>query len=512
MTAQVAATADEDIVYLSPFEVTSEGTLGYSSSQTLAGTRLRTDLRDLANSISVVNSEFLKDTGATSSQDLLVYTANTEVGGVYGNFSGAGGSSTYNENSKLIRPSENTRVRGLDSADNTRDYFLTEAPWDSYNVERVELQRGPNSILFGVGSPAGIINAGTKGATFKDQGTIEARVGSFGSVRGSIDVNRELIEEVLSVRVMGLYKDTKYQQEPAYEQDDRVFVALRFEPKLFGKNSSTSIRANFEQGDIEANRPRALPPIDAITPWFQTGTSNGFANLNKLTLNPTITWDQYGSYNGVTDQMYPWFREAFLGRIMSSNPATFYDANGAVAPVSMMGMIGTSKGRSDTGLQDGTIGGIEFSRLWGISTFNNYARGAIQGGQYYSNYSLSDSSIFDFYNKLMDGDNKKEWQSWKTGNFSLAQTFLSNRVGFELSHFFQNYEEGQYGFLNGDQYAISVDINTTFPTAPSTRTAAAPTLPTAATTETRKTTSHATAPAPQRLLTCARRTSSKNPG
>jgi outer membrane receptor protein involved in Fe transport len=53
----------------------------------LAGTRVRTDLKDVASAISVVTAQFLQDTGAKNAQDLLVYTPSTEVAGLRGNFS-----------------------------------------------------------------------------------------------------------------------------------------------------------------------------------------------------------------------------------------------------------------------------------------------------------------------------------------------------------------------------------------------------------------------------------------
>ncbi|HEY9153512.1 MAG TPA: TonB-dependent receptor plug domain-containing protein, partial [Opitutaceae bacterium] len=79
---------DESVV-LSPFVVSaSEDAGSYSATSTLAGTRVRTDLRDTASAISVVTQQFLQDTGATNAADLLVYTPSTEVGGIGGNFSG----------------------------------------------------------------------------------------------------------------------------------------------------------------------------------------------------------------------------------------------------------------------------------------------------------------------------------------------------------------------------------------------------------------------------------------
>lgn len=467
LVGQDAAVADDEVLWMSPFEVTSESVSGYTSTETLAGTRIKTDLRDLAQSISVVNSQFLQDTGATSSEDLLVYTSNTEVGGIYGNFSGVGGVSTYNENSKLLRPSENTRVRGLDAADNTRNYFLSEAPWDGYNVDRVEMQRGPNSILFGVGSPAGIVNVTSKAAFFDNERKVELRVDDQGSLRGSFDINQEIIEDELAVRLIALDEHTEYQQDPAYEKDKRIYGALRYEPKFFGAENPTSINVNFEHGSIDANRPRSLPPIDGLSPWFMTGesvTKNGvvYDNMNKMTLDPITTWNQYGnnSYYG-DSKTYPWFIEANLGRMFNNNIGQFYVMENGVAVLdrTMSPKLGTNMGRDSDGNIDGTIGAAEFSKLWGIATYSSFARDNIPGGQFYSNVSLSDPTVYDFYNKLIDGPNKKEWQDWDTVNFSIAQTFMDNRFGFEVSGFFQEYEEGQYGFLNGDQFMISVDIN-----------------------------------------------------
>jgi len=72
-TASTApAPADEQIVELSPFVVATEEDSGYRATSTLAGTRIRTELKDVGSAISVVTGQFLKDTGSRNSQDLLV--------------------------------------------------------------------------------------------------------------------------------------------------------------------------------------------------------------------------------------------------------------------------------------------------------------------------------------------------------------------------------------------------------------------------------------------------------
>lgn len=72
-------------ISLSPFSVSAESG-GYMASRTLAGNRLNTELRDIGNAVSVVTSQFLQDIAATDSEELVGYTASTEVGGVQGNF------------------------------------------------------------------------------------------------------------------------------------------------------------------------------------------------------------------------------------------------------------------------------------------------------------------------------------------------------------------------------------------------------------------------------------------
>ena len=173
---------DEDVYELSPFTVESSEDVGYLAGATLAGTRIRTDLRDVGSSVSVVTEEFMRDTASQSAETLLVYTTNTEVAGQGGNFLGQGDSAVLTDTNRTS-PIANTRVRGLTEADNTRDYFLSDIPWDSYNVGRIDLQRGPNSILFGIGSPAGIVNASTNPAAFADKNKVENKLDNFGTCK-----------------------------------------------------------------------------------------------------------------------------------------------------------------------------------------------------------------------------------------------------------------------------------------------------------------------------------------
>ena len=152
-SASIALSQDDNDLYeLSPFTVDAADQEGYRATSSLAGTRLNTPLRDVASTVSVITEQFLEDTNSDDLRELLVYTANTEVPGIGGNFANPNSGSTVGAitDDQFKRPSTNTRIRGLAAADLTRDYFSTIVPLDSYNTDRVVINRGANAILFGL--------------------------------------------------------------------------------------------------------------------------------------------------------------------------------------------------------------------------------------------------------------------------------------------------------------------------------------------------------------------------
>src|SRR5690606_8358080 len=202
------------------------------------------------------------------------------------NFSGTDISGEFSdESSGRKNPAGSNRVRGLASADLTRDYFTTNIPFDAYNTSRVEINRGSNSILFGLGSPAGIINNTSKTANYSNKHSIEARTDSYGSFRGVADFNREIVPDHLALRIIGLEDRQKFEQKEAFENDSRLFLAFDARP-FAGKEGILSnfvVRGNYEEGRIDANRPRITPPLDSVTPWFSPWSTD---SSPKFTFDP----------------------------------------------------------------------------------------------------------------------------------------------------------------------------------------------------------------------------------
>lgn len=443
-TGSATEEPEGETLVLSPFVVEAEEDTGYAAKDTLAGTRVRTELKDVGSAIQVVTQKFLQDTNSKNSADLLVYTTGTEVAGQGGNFTG-GGDGAVIDTTAYTQPNPNTRVRGLAAADNLRDFFLTDIPWDSYNVGRVDLQRGPNSVLFGIGSPAGIINSSINSASFKNDNKVEFQFGAFGTHRQTADFNRVLVKDTLAVRVAVLNDNTKYKQKPAFRDDERIFAAVRWDPKVFSDSTHTSIRANYETGEVNANYPRLTPPMDSITPWFSSMNKATFAyqNSNNLT---TFGNAQYN----------PWLGAAG-NRIWDGLVSTF-EANSNAQHI-IFGANVQNFPAADSSRNNTVNGSYK-----GIQAYNSYASNSRLTGytiQPFKAKSLTDASIFDFYNNLIEGDNKRNWNEFDAFNLALSQTFLDDKFGYELAYDNQDSSWSYHNVISGDAAAISVDVMST---------------------------------------------------
>jgi outer membrane receptor protein involved in Fe transport len=453
--AAAAPAADDEVIQLSPFEVTGSKDTGYQASQTLAGTRIRTDLKDVGSAISVITKDFMADVGATDTSTLLQYTTNAEVAGTRGTYAGLGNATTLDETGSQRAPGGAQRIRGLASADVTRDFFVTDIPWDGFNVDRIDIQRGPNSILFGLGSPAGIINASVHNAEFRNLGSVEARTGSYGTFRGSVDVNQVIIPNVLSIRVDGLWDDHKYEQKQAWQDDKRVYGAVRFDPNLFGRRDfHTSIKLKYENGDISADRPRILPPYDSITPWFRpvdTTSLNGGVGkapiVNGYVIGSTAatTWSPWAS--GVVNQQQPlWFIDGTSNQL--------YRIYGGYVNTGSLNASGKPQGASASIV--GQRYADVFTTLGGLSGYATNAKlPNYQYGQY-RDQTLSDPSVFDFYHNLIDGPTASQFEKWNAYNLDVTQTFWEDRLGVQLTYDRQKYKRGGENLITDPTIKIDV--------------------------------------------------------
>ncbi len=420
----------DDVIELSPFSVSAADETGYQATSSLAGTRLKTELKDIAGAIQVVTQEFFDDTAATDANDLLVYTTNTEVGGLGGNFANPSDGAALNFRGNINNPIGQTRVRGLANADMARQYFITDIPFDSYNTDRVTINRGPNSMLFGLGSPGGLVNNGLSRAQFRDFNEIEFRIGSHGSNRVTFDVNRKLGDnDKFAIRVAGLHDREEWQQRFSYERDERLYVDLAVKPI-----ENTTIRLNFEDGSIEANRPQVSAPLSNVPRWIDEGMQ--------------ANWDV--GTNDYRDRFVVTGNEALKVGYFGVNvrtSAVFADPNSSEPSLPGAQWMNTSDMRDD-------------GRFAAHVGFEN--RQFL--GRFMRTSSLTDDSFFDFRNEMLMGPSNKQDEKFDAVIFSVEQTYLEGKAGIELAYNNQSHErnllERQTNF-NGGNY-IGIDLGNEF--------------------------------------------------
>jgi outer membrane receptor protein involved in Fe transport len=291
----------DDVVVLSPFEVSTERDQGYYAENTLAGSRLRSNIGDLAASISVVTKQQMTDTASIDMNDVFLYEANTEGTGNFTDFNVDTRGALQDRNAGFqggapslpFGPSTSNRVRGLGSADRLRDFYPSNAriPFDIYNTDSVEINRGPNSLLFGLGSAAGIVNqSAAKADPSRRFGEVNARIGNNSSWRASFTYNLPLIQDKLAIYIGALRDERGFEREPSYDETDRYYGALTFRP--FQK---TTIRASFERYENRNRRPNYISPRDFVSPWIAAGRPSFDAAARTLTVNGAVVLDDLGN-------------------------------------------------------------------------------------------------------------------------------------------------------------------------------------------------------------------------
>jgi outer membrane receptor protein involved in Fe transport len=150
---------------MSVFEVSDDNDKGYLATFAMSGTRLNSKIEDLAASLSVVTRQQLMDTAAVDINDVFMYEANTEGTAQWTSFANDRG--TISDDIQAD-PTGATRMRGLTSANTAVGGIASTLPFDTYNIESVEISRGPNSSVFGLGNTGGGVNINSARDQYKD--------------------------------------------------------------------------------------------------------------------------------------------------------------------------------------------------------------------------------------------------------------------------------------------------------------------------------------------------------
>jgi outer-membrane receptor for ferric coprogen and ferric-rhodotorulic acid len=148
-------------------------------------TNLPMEVKDTPQSISTIDKETLRDFGATDSNDALRFGTGLTVD-----------EWETNRTSYTARGFD-IMLTQIDGLGMTNAWGIAESQLDTYLFEKIELVRGANGLLTGVGNASGTINYVRKRPTSKDGGEAQLTVGSYGQRRVALDVNKVLSKDGL---------------------------------------------------------------------------------------------------------------------------------------------------------------------------------------------------------------------------------------------------------------------------------------------------------------------------
>jgi iron complex outermembrane receptor protein len=183
----------EDVFTLPTFTIVEEQENPYRSRQALSASRVAMDIQDIPQTVSVVTGDFIKDSFAHRMLDAAKYItpvaeSSLPIGGDRYQIRG------FQVSHEFIDGAESSGADG---------YSMSLAP---YNIDRIEIIKGPNAILVPGGSPGGQFNPITKSPIMKNQTSVTLDLAQYFTNAISTDVNRILSEEKgLAGRVVAAY-------------------------------------------------------------------------------------------------------------------------------------------------------------------------------------------------------------------------------------------------------------------------------------------------------------------
>lgn len=280
----------EERINLAPFVVGS-GAIGYHGLNTMSGTRLNTKLEDLGSSTTVITKEQMEDFAMLDINDIFSYEANTEGTGNYTALSLTQNGTPVDE--VQGDPQSANRIRGLGAASITQGGFEMSGlvPLDPLAVDAIEINRGPNSSVFGIGGLAGSVNSVPASANLRSKrGAVTTRVDSVGGYRGTIDINHVLKPSVLAVRGSMVVQRDGYQLKPSGMDTVRLNGMVQFRPFV-----RTNIKASYSHYQSDGNRPNATTPQTSLEQWQKDGSPTWDPVARTVKVNRTVV----GTFSGV---------------------------------------------------------------------------------------------------------------------------------------------------------------------------------------------------------------------
>tara|TARA_R110000796_G_scaffold225783_1_gene342190 strand:- start:138 stop:2276 length:2139 start_codon:yes stop_codon:yes gene_type:complete len=243
----------------------------YRESSTSVGAKVETDIMDLPQSVQVLNEQLIVDQAAREITDLYRSIAGVSIYSYSGvTFRG------FRDDSNVFYDG----VRG--------DPFSGFGVPQLFNIERVEVLKGPAAALYGGGEPGGMINYVSKKPSFVQDTEVTLTTGDNDRMGGSIDSKGGLTDSI-AYRLGGFYEQKDSFRNNADSENTELTGGLLFQ---LGDDTTLTTTIDYIKQDLGGNRLRGVPVDDEgnflVDPSYNANEKSDYQNLEATVLQAEL--------------------------------------------------------------------------------------------------------------------------------------------------------------------------------------------------------------------------------
>ncbi|MBL8500111.1 MAG: TonB-dependent siderophore receptor [Nitrosomonas sp.] len=271
IVAVPSASPEPAVTTLPAIQVTASNTNRYAAVSTSTATKTNTLLRDVPQAISVITNEFIRDQSIRSLGDAVRYVPGVGVSQGEGN-----------RDALVFRGNRSTGDFFVDGIRDDAEFYR-----DLYNIERVEVLKGANGMIFGRGGSGGVVNRVSKQANWDPVREFTFQGGSFNQKRLTADIGY-VINDVAAVRLNALYEDADSFRDGVSMERLGVSPTVTIKP-----THRTKIIANMERFHDDRTADRGIPsllgrPVKVHESQFFGDPKRSHTNIDVLSFNSMI--------------------------------------------------------------------------------------------------------------------------------------------------------------------------------------------------------------------------------
>jgi catecholate siderophore receptor len=256
-------------------KVMSSAMGGYATAYSTTATKTNTLLRDIPQSITVVTRELIRDQSMQSMADVARYVPGVGVSQGEGN-----------RDALVFRGNRSTGDFFTDGVRDDVQYFR-----DLYNIERVEVLKGANGMIFGRGGSGGVINRVTKQAGWDPVREFSFEGGSFDKKRATVDVGHA-INDVAAVRFNSMYENSGSYRNGVNLERFGINPTVTLKP-----SHQTNIILGMEHFQDHRTSDRGIPSLNNAP--VNTSPSTFFGDPRRSKADVTVT-----SFNSLVEHKF----------------------------------------------------------------------------------------------------------------------------------------------------------------------------------------------------------------